>query len=341
MIYKSGTLVRFAIVGLGSIGKSYLQAISKNIEAKLVAFCDLKPPASLAIDHHSSDDVIYYESIEEMLQESHLSIDIIVLATPSGNHMEQALKVLDKKMHVLIESPMVLKKEDGEQILYKSLNVSREVFVARPHRFIPSCTWLKGILEREYLGNITLVQVNVFLNRDLRHYGKNLWRGNKEINGGTLFSQLGYFIDTLYWMFGDIANIKTNFKEYLHKSLTNFEDTGVIQFDWVNGGIGAINFTTAVWDKDIEGSLTVLGEKGSVKLGGYMMEKVEYVHIKGYDVPVLNRAESAENYPTSRFDIVQNAIDILKKRLPPANHALEAIKTTEMTQKIYTDKSMS
>ena len=335
MIYKSGTVLRFAIVGMGSIGKVYLAAILKNVEAKLVAFCDLKPPDSLEIKDSISEEVGYYESIDEMLEESYLSIDVVVLATPSAYHKEQAIKVLEKKIHILIEAPMVLKKEDGEEILYKSLNVSREVFVSRPHRFTSSCTWLKGIIEREYLGNITLVQVNVFLNRDLRHYGKNIWRGNKELNGGTLFSQIGPFIDALYWMFGDINNIKSNFKYYLHKGLTNFEDTGIIQFDWVNGGIGTISFTTAVWDKDIEGSITVLGEKGSVKLGGLMMEKVEYAHIKGYDIPVLNNTNYLDRHEFPIKNVIQNVIDSLKKRLPPSNHAIEAVKVTEMIQKIY------
>lgn len=237
-------------------------------------------------------------------------------------------------MNVMIESPMALKKEDGEKIMYKALNVSKEVFVARPNRFVPSCVWLKGLLDREYLGNIMLVQANVFLSKDLSHYGKNLWRGTKNMDGGTIFSQVNPFIDTIYWMFGDIVNIKTNFKDYLHRNITDFEDTGVIQFDLVTGGIGSINFTTAVWDKDIEGSLTVLAERGSVKLSGMMMEKVDYAHIKDYTSPLLNKTHAKE-YIFCRSDIIQNAIDSLKRRIPPANHALEGTKIVEMIRKIY------
>jgi predicted dehydrogenase len=226
----------------------------------------------------------------------HPELDVVNIATPNGFHSENAIEALGAGMHVVIEKPMALSKFDAEKIIYKALQMHKQVFTVMQNRYSPPSEWIKGIIEEGILGKIYLVQLNCYWNRDDRYYKPGSWHGDKELDGGTLFTQFSHFIDILYWLFGDIKNIRSRFYDFNHSELTQFEDSGLVTFDFLNGGSGILNFSTSVWDKNLESSMTIIAENGAVKIGGQYMDKVEYCHVKNYLMPVLAPTNPGNDY---------------------------------------------
>ena len=161
------------------------------------------------------------------------------------------------------------------------------------------------------------------------------------MDGGVLFTQFAHFIDILYWLFGDIADIQAKFHNFAHQNLTSFEDTGLVNFRFVNGGVGCLNYSTAVWGKNLESSMTVIGSKGSLKIGGQYMNEVEYCHIDGYEMPDLQPTNPANDYgaykgsAANHVYVFENVVDVLKGRKAITTNALEGLKVVEIIERIY------
>lgn len=338
--------IRFSIVGIGHIGKRYIEMIQRHPEAELVAFCDIKSKEDLALQ--SFGDVPFYNNIEDLLNAAH-EIDVICICSPNGLHAEQAIKALDKHKHVVIEKPMGLTKAECEKVIFKALNVSRQVFGVMQNRYSPPSVWIKEVVEQGLLGDICMVQINCYWNRDDRYYfpgGKpHLWKGRKDLDGGTLFTQFSHFIDIMYWLFGDIKNVQARFANFSHEHSIEFEDSGLVSFEFVNGGLGSLNYSTSVYDKNLESSLTVIGSKGSIKIGGQYMNEVEYCHIEGYTMPELPASNPANDYghykgsAANHVYVIENVVDVLKGRKSITTNALEGLKVVEIIEKIYQLKS--
>ena len=192
--------IKFAVVGCGHIGKRHAEMISRNPNAELVAMVDIKPKHVLGL---GSLEATLFSSIDELFNSS-LDFDVVNIATPNGMHAEHALKVLESKKHVVIEKPIALTKGDAEKIIYKSLQVHKNVFAVMQNRYSPPSEWIKSVIDQGLLGSIYIVQLNCYWNRDERYYTPGNWHGSKELDGGTLFTQFSHFIDILYWLFGDI-----------------------------------------------------------------------------------------------------------------------------------------
>lgn len=236
---------------------------------------------------------------------------------------------------------MALSKADAEKVIFKALQVHRYVFAVMQNRYSPPSEWLKQLLESGRLGKIFLVQINCYWNRDERYYKEDSWHGNKYLDGGTLFTQFSHFIDLMYWCFGDITNIQARFEDFNHKNLTDFEDTGIVSFDFINGGIGCLNYSTSVWDKNLESSITIIAENGSIKVGGQYMNKVEYCHIKDYTMPELAPTNPGNDYgaykgsAANHHFIIENVVEVLKNGVPITTNALEGLKVVDIIEKIY------
>ncbi|HNS13553.1 MAG TPA: Gfo/Idh/MocA family oxidoreductase [Bacteroidia bacterium] len=334
---EDNTKVKFAIVGSGHIGKRHAEMIRRNPEAELVAMTDIKPKEELGL---SDLDVPFYLSMDELLNSS-LEIDVIVICSPNGLHAEHTLSALANKKNVVIEKPMGLTVADCEKIIFKALQVSRQVFCVMQNRYSPPSIWIKDIIERNVMGSIYMVQLNCYWNRDERYYtGKN-WKGINKLDGGTLFTQFSHFIDIMYWLFGDITHIQAKFSDFNHQNLTEFEDSGFVNFQFINGGMGSISYSTSVWDKNLESSMTIIGEKGSVKIGGQYMNEVEYCHIKDYKMPELPPVNPANDYghykgsAANHHYIIENVIDTLKGRTTATTNALEGLKVVDIIERIY------
>lgn len=329
--------IKFAVVGCGHIGKRHATMISRDNEAELVGLCDVRPKEDLGIEEF---DVPFFTSIEKLL-EGVPEIDVVCICTPNGFHAEQSQKALAAKKHVVCEKPMGLSKANCESVIHTALQNNRYVFGVMQNRFSPPSAWLKSIMDQKLLGDIYMVKIDCFWNRDDRYYSKSAWKGTKDQDGGTLFTQFSHFIDIMYWLFGDITDIQGKFADFNHADMTDFEDSGMVSFRFLDGGMGCLNYSTAVWNKNLESSLTVIGEKGSVKVGGQYMNEVEVCHIDGYEMPELPPTNPANDYgaykgsAANHHYIIKNVVDTLKDRTTLTTNALEGLKVIEIIERIY------
>jgi UDP-N-acetyl-2-amino-2-deoxyglucuronate dehydrogenase len=329
--------IRFAVVGCGHIGKRHAAMIVNNSCCELVALCDVRGKEEAGADQYKVD---YFNDLDELLGNGP-DFDVLSIATPNGLHEMHAIKGLRAGKHVVVEKPMALTKAGCERILYEALHHQRQVFCVMQNRYSPPSQWLKEILTRNLLGKIYLVQINCYWNRDERYYRKAGWHGTRDLDGGTLFTQFSHFIDVMFWLFGSIENIRSNIRDFNHQGLTEFEDSGNVIFDFVNGGIGVLNFSTSVWDKNFESSITILAEKGTVKVGGQYMNEVEYCHIKDYIMPELPPSNPPNDYGSYKGSaanhhyIFENVVDVLTNTKPITTNALEGLKVVEIIERIY------
>jgi len=330
--------IKFAVVGCGHIGKRHATMISNNSESELVALCDVLPRNELNLGDLGSVDL--FSSLEDLLN-SDLDFDVVNICTPNGLHSEQAILALDKNKHIVVEKPIGLSKAKCEHVIYKALRNHKQVFAVMQNRYSPPSVWLKNIVEEKIIGDVFIVQVNCYWNRDARYYKSGGWKGTSDLDGGTLFTQFSHFIDIMYWLCGDINNIQGKFNDFTHKDSTAFEDSGLVTFDFVDGGMGCLNYSTAIWDKNLESSITIIGSKGSVKVGGQYMNEVEYCHIDGYEMPELEPSNPPNDYgqykgsAANHHYIIENVVDSLKGRTTATTNALEGLKVVEIIERIY------
>jgi UDP-N-acetyl-2-amino-2-deoxyglucuronate dehydrogenase len=330
-------IIKFAVIGQGHIGKRHAEMIRRNPETELVAVCDVLPKEKLGLNELKEK---IYSSVEELFK-SHPEVEVVSVCSPNGLHAEHCLKVLDANKHVVVEKPMALHRQDCERILSKALQKHKQVFCVMQNRYSPPSAWLKKIVEEKIIGDVLMVQLNCYWNRDDRYYKKGNWKGTQDLDGGTLFTQFSHWIDLLYWMFGDITDIQAKFADFTHETLTEFEDSGFINFRFVNGGMGSINYSTAVWDKNLESSISIVGSIGSVKVGGQYMDKVEYCHIKDYTMPVLAETAPANDYGAYKGSannhnfVFENVVDSIKGREMITTNALEGMKVVDIIERIY------
>ena len=329
--------INFAVIGYGRIGKRHAAIIDGYENAKLIAICDIKDEKKAIVT------VPFFNHIQALL-DSNLEIDVVCICTPNGLHTAHALAVLEARKNVVIEKPMSLKRVDCEAIIFKSLQVSKQVFCVMQNRYSPPAQWLRSIINENILGEIFMVQVNCFWNRDDRYYTPDTWHGSKDLDGGTLFTQFSHFIDMMYWLFGDITNIQAAFQNFSHQEKIDFEDTGLVHFDFVNGGKGCFNYSTSVFNQNFESTLIIVGEKGTIKVGGQYMEKVEYCHIENYEMPILppsNPPNDYGNYKGSAANhhyIIENVVDVLNNKTTITTNALEGMKVVDIIERIYSNK---
>jgi len=332
-----GRKIKFGVVGCGHIGKRHAEMILRNEECELVGLVDKRDASEVGADKY---DAPFFKTVDEML-DTVTDIDVVNICTPNGFHQQHSLEALKAGKHVVCEKPMALSKAGCEEIIFKALQMSKQVFCVMQNRYSPPSVWIKQVMEENLIGKVYMVQVNCYWNRDERYYKPGIWKGDGELDGGTLFTQFSHFIDIMYWLFGDITDIRGNFQDFNHKKLTDFEDSGMVNFNFVNGGMGCINYSTSVWNKNLESSLTVIGEKGSVKIGGQYMNEVEYCHIDGYEMPELDEASPANDYgdykgsAANHHFIIENVVDNLRGRTPITTNALEGLKVVEIIERIY------
>lgn len=328
--------IKFVVIGYGHIGKRHSEMILRNKNSELVAVVDIKDVEDLDIPQ----DVRFFNSIDSLF-DSEINFDVVNVATPNGLHYEHSIKSLKNRKHVVIEKPMALKSKDAEDIIHESLKSQKNVFTVMQNRYSPPSKWIKKIIDDNILGEIFMVQLNCFWNRDERYYTDDSWHGDKILDGGTLFTQFSHFVDILYWLFGDINEIKSRFNSFNHEKLTDFEDSGIITFNINSGGFGSINFTTSVWNKNFESSMTIIGQNGTVKIGGQYMNEVEYCNIKNYNMPKLEKTRPGNDYGSYKGSaqnhdfVIENVIQVLNHNDKIKTNALEGLKVVEIIERIY------
>ncbi len=330
--------IRFAVVGCGHIGKRHAEMVVRDPGAELVALCDIRPKEELGIEAYP---VAFFSDVTSLLQ-SGLDIDVINICVPNGLHAELAIQAIESGHHVVIEKPMALQVQDAERVLQTSLKYQKEVFCVMQNRYSPPSVWIKQMIDSGRLGKIYLVQLNCFWNRDERYYKPGGWHGDACLDGGTLFTQFSHFIDIMYWLFGDIQHIQARFADFNHQQLTDFEDSGLVTFEFVNGGMGCLNYSTAVWNKNMESSMLIVAENGSVKIGGQYMNEVEYCHIKDYEMPELAPTNPGNDYGPYKGSaqnhnfVIRNVVEVLQHTgAQNTTTALEGLKIVDIIRRIY------
>jgi UDP-N-acetyl-2-amino-2-deoxyglucuronate dehydrogenase len=265
-----GEKIKFGIIGCGRIAQRHAEHISKK--GVLVAVCDVV--AEKANKLAAAYAAKAYYSIEELLKSGE-SIDVLSVCSPNGLHAQHAIHALNAGFHVLCEKPMALSVADCGEMIKAAERSNKRLFAIKQNRFNPPVEAVKKAMDEGRLGRIYSIQLSCFWNRNPDYY-HNSWKGTLKLDGGTLYTQFSHFIDLLYWMVGDIKQVKAMMANYSHQGIIEFEDTGVVLLEFYNGAIGTINYTVNSYQKNMEGSLTIFGEKGTVKIGGQYLNELEY-----------------------------------------------------------------
>ena len=327
--------IRFAIIGCGRIAQRHAEHI--HAYGELVAVCDIayEKASSLAEKNKAKA----YRNLEDLLKDQ-TDIDVISICTPNGLHAEQSIACLQSGFHVLVEKPMALNVDDCNAMIAAAEKAGKNLFVIKQNRFNPPVIAVKKALIEKRLGKLFSIQLNCFWNRNNEYY-QNSWKGTKYMDGGILFTQFSHFIDLLYWFFGDIATVYAMTDNYAHRSVIEFEDTGAVLLKFANGMIGSIHFTINSFKKNMEGSLTIFGEEGTVKIGGEYLNELEYSNIKNFNLDTLPAGNIANDYGTyfgsmSNHDKeYQHIIEMIQSGKMNTDNAFEGMKTVEIIEKIY------
>jgi UDP-N-acetyl-2-amino-2-deoxyglucuronate dehydrogenase len=325
----------FAIIGCGRIAERHAEHITKN--GKLLAVCDIveEKADSLATRFSAKP----YNNIDDLLANKE-GIDVVSICTPNGLHPEHAIKALRAGLHVLCEKPMAISAHDCGEMIKEAEKANRRLFAIKQNRFNPPVAAVKEAIDKGILGRIYSIQLSCFWNRDKDYY-KDSWKGTADLDGGTLYTQFSHFIDLLYWLVGDVKRAFALTGNFAHKGVIDFEDTGAVAIQFQNGTLGTINFTVNSYKKNMEGSLTIFAEKGTVKIGGQYLNELEYQCVEGFEFKNLPTGNKANNYGTyvgsmSNHDkVYENLVDVLLHGGAISTNSFEALKTVEIIEKIY------
>jgi UDP-N-acetyl-2-amino-2-deoxyglucuronate dehydrogenase len=327
--------VRFAIIGCGRIAQRHAEHINKK--AVLTAVCDVvKDKADTMAAAYNARA---WYSVEELLA-TEKNIDVVAICSPNGLHAAHSVKALHAGFHVLCEKPMAITVKDCGEMIQAAEKANKRLFAIKQNRYNPPVAAVKKIVDEGRLGKINSVQLNCFWNRNPDYYN-NSWKGTLNMDGGTLFTQFSHFIDLLYWIVGDVEKVHAVTGNFTHQGIIEFEDAGAVILQFTNGAIGTINYTVNSYKKNMEGSLTLFGEKGTVKIGGQYLNELEYQEIEGYKIENLPEGNKPNNYGNyvgsmSNHDkVYDNVIDVLQNNASITTSAFEGLKTVEIIEKIY------
>jgi predicted dehydrogenase len=327
--------LNIAIIGCGRIAQRHAEHISRL--ASMKAVCDTNEQRLKELS--SKYNCKAYASVDDLLK-NEKDLDLISVCSPNGLHAEHSIAALNAGINVLCEKPMAISVKDCTAMIAAAEKAGKQLIVVKQNRFNAPVAELKKVIDEGRLGKIINVQLNCFWNRNDQYYNSSEWKGRKKLDGGTLFTQFSHFIDLLYWMVGDVEKTYAITENYLHPNI-EFEDTGVIALKFRNGSVGTINYTVNSFQKNMEGSVTVFGEKGTVKVGGQYLNTLEYQKIQDYEMHCSPEIRPANDYgyyqgSMSNHDkVYENVIEVLTKGGSPAASAFEGLKTVEIIEKIY------
>ncbi len=333
--------IKTVVVGYGHIGKRHADLILKNNHFELAGIVEPKPIVP--------DYLTHWPLLDDCLRETkdNEGEKVACICLPNGLHAKVAKQFLEHGFHVVIEKPMCISTSDGLDLIKCSLAMQKQIFVVKQNRYSPSVKWMKEMIDSERMGKILYVGMNCFWNRDSRYYQVGDWRGTLDLDGGTLFTQFSHFIDILYWVFGDVYDIQGQFSNLNHQGIIEFEDTGLVNFKLVSGGVGSINYSTAVFDKNLESSMTVIGEKGSFKIGGQYMNSIDYCHVKDYILPDIETNVPANQYgnysgsAANHHYVFENIVNVLAGKESVSANANEGLKVVDIIERMYKGRDLN
>jgi len=329
-------MINFAIVGFGHIGRRHAEHIMNNTECKLVAICDTDPDV---LEHFPDTEISYYPKIEDLL--SATMADVICICTPNYLHATHAVAALNAGKHVVVEKPMAMSTQECDEMIAAAGKNHRIIFAVKQNRYNPPVAAVKELIASGRLGRIYMMQVNCFWNRSDHYYAQSDWRGRKYTDGGCLFTQFSHFIDILYYLNGNITEASGQLANFAHQHNTEFEDSGVFSMKAANGALINFNFSTCAYEKNMEGSITILAEHGTLKIGGQYLNTLEYQCLQGEELPDINIVAKENDYglykgSMSNHDkVIQNVVDVLNHNMPVMTGAEEGKDVIGIIERMY------
>ncbi len=327
--------IRFALVGCGRISANHFAALREHGErAELVGVCDIDPAALAAA--RASTGAPGFDSLDAMLADC--DADVVVLATPSGLHAAQAIAVAESGCHVMTEKPMATRWADGQAMVRACDTAGVRLFVVKQNRRNATLQLLKQAIDERRFGRIYMVSVNVFWSRPQAYYDSAAWRGTWEFDGGAFMNQASHYIDLLDWLIGPIESVHA-YTGTLARDI-EVEDTGVMSVKWRRGTLGSVNVTMLTHPRNLEGSITVLGEKGTVRIGGLAVNEIQ--HWEFAEPTPADEAIGAASYQTTSVYgfghplYYDNVIGVLRGEQQPQTDGREGLKSLEVLIAAYT-----
>jgi UDP-N-acetyl-2-amino-2-deoxyglucuronate dehydrogenase len=326
--------VRFALAGCGRIAANHLGAIERHADrAELVAVCDTDAAAARAAADRTGARA--FDSYRAMLSES--DADCVILTTPSGLHPQQAIEAASARRHVMTEKPMATRWADGLAMVKACDEAGVRLFVVKQNRRNRTLQLLRQAIQGGRFGRIYMVTVNVFWSRPQSYYDSAAWRGTWEFDGGAFMNQASHYIDLLDWLIGPVESVMA-YTGTLARNI-EVEDTGVAALKWRNGAMGSVNVTMLTYPKNFEGSITVLGEHGTVRIGGVAVNQIE--HWEFAEKHEMDSQIDEASYQTSSVYgfghplYYDNVIRTLRGECEPETDGREGLKSLELLIAMY------
>lgn len=325
--------IRLAIVGCGRISKNHFGSIEKHSEdIELAAICDTS--MQVLEEHTERFNVPAYQFMEEMLKTE--QIDLVVLCTPSGTHASQTVLAAQYGVHVMTEKPMATRWQDGVGMVRACDEANTRLFVVKQNRLNTTLQLLKHAIDEKRFGKINMVHLNVFWTRPQEYYDQSKWRGTWEFDGGAFMNQASHYVDLLDWLIGPVDKVQAMMSTTLDIEV---EDTGVLNVRWRNGALGSMSVTMLTYPKNLEGSITILGEKGTVRVGGVAVNDIElwqFDEPRDYDEQVEKaNYETTSVYGFGHSLYYKNVIDTLRGEAEPETDGREGLKSLELLIAAY------
>lgn len=326
--------IRFAVVGCGRISGKHLEALEVHADrAELVAVCDENPAALEAAVARTG--AAGYASLDALLAGS--DADAVVLATPSGMHAAQGIRCARAGRRVITEKPMATRWQDAKALVQACDDEGMDLFVVKQNRCNPTLRLLKRAVEKGRFGRIYMVSVNVFWNRPQAYYDSARWRGTWEWDGGAFMNQASHYVDLLEWLVGPVANVHA-MTATLARNI-EVEDTGVVNIHWRSGALGSMAVTMLTYPRNLEGSITIIGEKGTARVGGVAVNEIEQWEFAEPDED--DAAVAGASYGTASVYGVghplyyDNVIGALRGEQEAQTDGREGLKSLELLVGIY------
>lgn len=329
--------IKFAVVGCGNIGKRHLAVIDADPRAEIVAVCDILPEVA---DHYADlyNIPARYTDFDQMLRET--DANIISICTPHGLHADMSIAAAEAGKHILVEKPMALNVADCKRMIRAAEQAGVDLMVVKQNRYNKPIALTKQALEAGKLGKVYMVECNVLWNRHAGYYTESNWRGTLALEGGALHTQVCHFLDLLIWWFGDVVWANTFLKTQMQP--IEIEDCGIAQLEFASGTMGSLIWTTCVYNKNYEGSITIIGEKGTIKIGGRYLNQIDFWDVQSHPLPENIAFDDQPNAygkyqgTSSNHDkVVTNVVAKLLHERHDVVQGDEGIKTIEAIERIY------
>ena len=324
-------MIDIGIIGLGRIGKRHADNISKL--AKLSFVCDVNKDS---LDEYHCEK---YSSVDEVIDKNP-NADLVAICTPNGLHCDHSLRMLENNYNVLVEKPMALKTSDCLKMIKVAEKFNKRLFVVKQNRFNPAVDVVKQLLENKKLGKIYSFHLSCIWNRNADYY-LDSWKGSFSLDGGTLYTQFSHFIDLIVWFFGSLEKCNGYSSRFDDSREIEFEDTGVVSLKMESGVLGSLHYSVNSYEQNLEGGLLILGEKGSIKIGGQYLNEIEYFNVHDELQPEYDRSRTANNYgkyigSMSNHDkVYENAIGVLTSGKSISTSNIEGLLTIDAIERIY------